>query len=399
MPAPLIPILFGLGTAVATATGIGKGIKAAVDNKDANDINSSANKILSEAKDCLETSRKASNAALEALGSKKLFVLDKSVSRFISSFEKLKNVEQEETIGLNELNKFRLDKQSASELKELSGYASSILGGVAGGTMGGALAGFGAYSGVHLLATTGLLTGKAIFGAAATNATLAFLGGGALAAGGLGMAGGIAVLGGLVAGPALAIMGFVVGAKASANLDNARSNLAEAKKIAEELQTAAVICNAIRRRAYMFERLLIRLDAIFIPLVLGMETVIADKGDDFSAFNSEEKQAIAAAATIAGTIKAVLDTPILTEDGKLTEESLNSVEEIKSAFSGEESDIDLGAVPDIYKNIDVGNEQEQKNNADKDDIVWHSGMSMSDLRELALERLEKNRLTRESSHS
>ena len=54
-------------------------------------------------------------------------------------------------------------------------------------------------------------TGTAIAtlsGAAATNATLAFFGGGSLAAGGLGMAGGTAVLGGLVAGPALCVIDY-----------------------------------------------------------------------------------------------------------------------------------------------------------------------------------------------
>ena len=60
-------------------------------------------------------------------------------------------------------------------------------------------------------------TGTAILslsGAAATNATLAGLGGGSLAVGGGGMALGSIVLGGLVAGPALLVGSFFVGAKA-----------------------------------------------------------------------------------------------------------------------------------------------------------------------------------------
>ena len=48
----------------------------------------------------------------------------------------------------------------------------------------------------HLCASTGTSIAS-LSGAAATNATLAFFGGGSLAAGGLGMAGGTAVLGGL----------------------------------------------------------------------------------------------------------------------------------------------------------------------------------------------------------
>jgi hypothetical protein len=328
MPLPLIPFIIGGTTALI---GTIKAVKAAKDNSDAKDYNRWANNTVSDAKKSLEASRKASNTALEALGGKKLFVLDKSISRFVTSCEKLKNVQLENSTGMDELDKFRLDKQSAAELKELSGYAASILGGTAAGALGGALAGFGAYSAV---ATFGTVIGSTtaiggLSGAAATSATLAFLGGGSLAAGGLGMAGGMAVLGGLVAGPALAIMGFIVGAKASANLDEAMANNAKAKKIAEELKTAAVLCNGIRRRSYMFDRLLIRLDALFFPLVCSMETIIAQKGDDWKKFKKNDKHTVAAAASLAKAIKTVLDTPILTEDGKLTEESAQVPQEVK----------------------------------------------------------------------
>jgi hypothetical protein len=328
MPLPFIPIILG---GIGILTGTVKTIKATVDNKNAKDINASANRIISNAKGSLELSRKACHSALETLGGKKLFVLDKNISRFVASFEKLKNVQLEDSTGLNELNKFRLDKQSVNELKEMGGFASSILGGTVSGALGGALAGFGAYSAVMMFGTASTGTAIGILsGAAATNATLAFLGGGSLAVGGLGMAGGMAVLGGLVAGPALVIMGFIFGAKASANLDNARSNKAEAEKIAEELKTASVLCNGIRKRSYMFDRLLIRLDAIFLPLVFGMETIIAQKGDDWNNFANEEKHTIAAAAAIAKAIKTVLDTPILAEDGKLTEESAQVAYEIET---------------------------------------------------------------------
>ena len=333
MPLPLIPILIGAAGATAGAVGIGKGIKAAIDNSDADDYNRDANNMISETKDRLDLARKTSNAALEVLGEKKLFVLDKSISRFVTSFEKLKNVQLEDSAGLNELSKFRLDTQSVTELREMSDYASSIIGGTAAGALGGALAGIGAYGAVMTFgaASTGTAI-AALSGAAATNATLAFLGGGSLAVGGLGMAGGAMVLGGLVAGPALAIMGFIVGAKASENLDNAMSNHAEAKKIAEELETAVVLCEGIRKRSQMFERLLVRLDALFFPLICGMETIIAQKGNDWNAFSAEDKKTIAASASIAKVIKTVLDTPILTEEGKLTDESERVAGEVKAVI-------------------------------------------------------------------
>ncbi len=329
-----IPLLF-IGVAAASAAlGVGKGVKAGIDMKDAKDINKKAEKKVKRATRSLENARTLSGKSLENLGSKKLYVLDKGINEFIKTFEKIKNVELTETVGLNELAKFRIDKAAFSELKEMSGYATSILGGTASGALGGALTAFGAWSAATTLGTAS--TGAAIAGlsgAAATNATLAFFGGGSLAAGGLGIAGGTAILGGLVAGPALAVMGFVIGAKASAQKQEAYSNLAESRKIAEELKTAETLCYGIRRRACMFYNLLIRLDAVFTPLVYQMRNIIEDKGTDFRAFSADQKKTVAAAAAWAGTIKAVLDTPILDKDGNMTSESLALVEEIKPRIS------------------------------------------------------------------
>ncbi|MDR3343750.1 MAG: hypothetical protein LBT14_13425 [Treponema sp.] len=328
MPIPFI--LGGIGIATGLL-GIGTGIKSVVDNNDANDVNAQANLIVDKAKENLEECRTKSYKALEALGGKKAFVLNNGITDFVNAFEKLKNVDIKNSVGHDEL---KLDKQSLRQLKEMGNYAASILGGVAGGAVGGALAAFGAYSGAMVFGAAS--TGTAIAslsGVAATNATLAFLGGGSLAVGGLGMAGGAMVLGGLVAGPALAIMGIVLGAKASENLDKARSNLAEARKIAEELQTASVLCNGIRRRSYMFERLLIRLDALFSPLVYRMEEIIEASGVNYPDFTAVDKRTICTAAALAQTIKAVLVTPILTEDGRLTDESKQIASDIQKNLS------------------------------------------------------------------
>lgn len=249
-------------------------------------------------------------------------VLDGSIKTFINEFEKLNHVELTESSGLNELQKMVLDKKSFTELKDLQSMASSLAGGLASGAMAGALTAFGAYGAAGALATAS--TGTAIAslsGAAATNATLAFFGGGSLAAGGLGMAGGTAVLGGLVAGPALAVLGFVAGAKASKNLDAANANYAKAKEFEEEMKTAAALCYGIRRRSAMFNRFLIRLQTVFDPLVYDMTQIINEKGTDFREFSDDEKKCVASAMSLAGAIKAVLDTPILDDEGNLTEES------------------------------------------------------------------------------
>ena len=209
--------------------------------------------------------------------------------------------------------------------------AASMASGAISGTMAGALTAFGAYGAVGMFGTAS--TGTAIAtlsGAAAKNATLAFLGGGAKLVGGLGITGGTAVLGGLVAGPALMIMGTVIGSKASANLDKAYLNLAKAREYREEMDTASAMCIAIRKRSNMFYRFLLTLDSLFEPLIYDMRRIIENQGADYNVFTQEEKKIVAEALAMAGAVKAILDTPILDNDGRLTQQSESIIDKTRN---------------------------------------------------------------------
>ncbi len=317
-----LPFLF-IGVAAATGgLGIGKTIKAGVDANNAKQINKSANEIVESSTDWLNAQRLACGNSLRQLGEEKLYILNSTITEFLDTFSKIKNVDFRESEGLEELKNFHVDEKEFVELKSMATFAGSLAGGAVAGTAGGALAAFGAYGAAQALACAS--TGTAIAslsGAAATNATLAFFGGGSLAAGGLGMTGGTAVLGGLVAGPALMVMGFVAGHAAKKDLEKAYTNRAEALQIATQLNTAALQCETIRRRTYMFYNLLARLDSKFLPMIYKMEDIFAAEGDDYRQYSVDSKKAIASCASIAVSIKTVLDTPILTDDGLLTDAS------------------------------------------------------------------------------
>lgn len=322
-----LPFIIGAGAALLGGVGIKKTLDAKENQDRANRKNRRAGRIVNEARERMDVARKNCGDELEHLGKTKVRILQESVVPFVEEFEKLHHVEMEESAGLDELHKLVLDKKEFRELKEMGSMASSLASGLAQGALTGGLTAFGAFGAVGMLASASTGTAiAALSGAAATNATLAFLGGGTLAAGGLGIAGGTMVLGGLVAGPALAIMGCVIGSKAAENLEEAKENLAEAEAFSEEMDTAITGCNGIRKRTAMFSRFLLSLNALFEPQVYALGEIIKKSGTDYRKFSEAEKNTVVLAASTAGAIKAILDTPILNEQGKLTSSSAEMVE-------------------------------------------------------------------------
>ena len=118
-------------------------------------------------------------------------------------------------------------------------------------------------------------------------------------------------------------------AKAKSQKDKAYANLAEAKRAAEELNNAGLVCDGIRRRSNMFYNLLVRLDSLFTPLVTQTASAIQEHKGNYQCFSLNQKHTVAATFALAGTIKAVLDTPILSKNGELTEESERLIPQVK----------------------------------------------------------------------
>ena len=329
MALPVIKVAIALG-ALGMA-GVKKIIDAGLNINKAKSINNLATKILERDSKALFDAKNGSQFNLENLGNLKIEILATSIQQFIKTYERLNNIQIQESIGLHEICKFRIDKQSLTELKEIGKFATSIAGGIASGAVGGAIAAFGAYGAAGWLASASTGTAiAALHGAAATNATLAFFGGGAIAAGGYGIAGGMVVLGGIIAAPALAIMGIIVDAKANKEKDEAYINLAIAKKNAAELRAAASLCDAISVRCQMFYNVLQKLNNLFIPTIEKMSETIVKYGTDYSTFSIEQQNNIIASMSLAGAIKAVLDTPILNENGELTLDSECILKELEN---------------------------------------------------------------------
>lgn len=210
--------------AVAGLAGAAKGGKAISNNSKAKDLISRAEKEYENAKERLENQRFRTSKQLDSLGEVKLKSWSEDIGAFLTLFNSFKKVDIEGNVNLDE--KLRMKIKNPVKLKNMqiaSIKATEVLKAGVSSLGAGALAGIASYGGAMMFASAS--TGTAIAslsGAAATNATLAWFGGGSIAAGGLGMAGGSLVLGGIVAGPVLAVAGFIMAAKSEENLENAK---------------------------------------------------------------------------------------------------------------------------------------------------------------------------------
>jgi len=315
MPLPLfIPIIIGF----AGLRGVWKTVAAGIDNNEANNINDQASGNIGRADRELKEKKAAVHSALEGYGQQKLNAMNKHLAGFVELFSTLKNVELTGSADFGSLKIPDFTPQTIKEFSASCQFVATTLSGLASGVGGGALIAFGAYNGTIMLAAAG--TGTAISslgGIAATNATLAWLGGGTLASGGLGIAGGTCVLGVLVAGPALLIFGSVLGAKAEEKLANARTNYEESKLYATELGVVTEKLRQILEVALLAQMVLSKFTGRLRRANQKLKILIEESGTNYAAYTEEQKHLVFQSVKYAQILKALVDIPLLTADGEL----------------------------------------------------------------------------------
>ncbi|NOL49260.1 hypothetical protein [Pelistega europaea] len=320
-----IPLIIGVA---AGAIGVYKGAKAIKDNSKAKDLESDAHSIVYEAEHSLETHKRQTQASLSGLGQKKVDSLNQRIKPFIEEFQKIKNIDLSSPV-LSNMTVNEFSHVVIGELQKQVNFIASAGLGVAGGATSGALAAYGAYSGVMLLGTAS--TGTAIgtlSGAAATNAALAWLGGGSIAAGGGGIAAGTMALGALAAGPALAVAGWYMGNKATKNLENARSNLAEARKFRDAVETSVTLLQGIHHVSQSMIDILSTINTQSRRQLKALQKVFETQGYDYATYDEEAKKTVMKNIKITQVMKVIIDTPILDEEGNLLGDAESNVLQI-----------------------------------------------------------------------
>lgn len=262
---------------------------------------------------------------LQNLDRRKFEFLQRRSNDFVLNFEKIKNIDLKNSQGIDELKNFNPTSESFKQLKEASFEAKKVAINGLAAIGSGALLAYGTYSvvmsglgGLIVTATTGTALGT-LSGVAATNATLAWLGGGALAAGGLGVTGGMVVLGGIVAGPALAIGGAIFASQAKSALNDAYGNYDKAKAFKKQARNIGIALKAIFTRANQLTELLKKLDVFFAYQVGVLRDIIDSKGVNWQDYSTTEQEEIYKCVQLAQAIKVILDSPLLKQEGQLDE--------------------------------------------------------------------------------
>ena len=202
------------------------------------------------------------------------------------------NIISDDQVTVQDLDS--LDQAYGDILKTLGGTGASL----AGGAGVGALSALGAYGLVGALGTAS--TGAAIgglSGAAASSATLAWLGGGALAAGGLGIAGGTAVLGGVVTAPVLIAFGVFRQVKAAQVQKEITDKIQQLKKHETEIGRDRAKLQAVRQRRNEVQRTVQKLtEQLRIALHNANPNIVED---------------VYRIVQIAKTLRAAIDQPVV----------------------------------------------------------------------------------------
>ena len=222
MPIPIILGAVGVGSAIAGIAGVISGKKK---SNEAKKLLEEANQTRDRIAESLNPKIANTNENFDRLGRVELEIFNSF--KFISEIsEKINNFNDiiplsplldnrrqgtKKDFKEHSVNRYSIPKYDPEEVRMISNFAATLLDGMSGiaaGTIGGLAARGMTVAAVSAFGTAG--TGAAIgglHGIAATNAILAFLGGGTLAAGGAGMLWGNFVLGGVTVGIGLLIKG------------------------------------------------------------------------------------------------------------------------------------------------------------------------------------------------
>lgn len=328
MPIPFIVWAIGLG---GTALyGAYKGVTGASDISEANRMAQAARKRHASAVSALEVKRHQTFSRAQDYGRVMRHVRETTVrelAEFLVALQARPNMRELE-----------VPADVEASVVTLSEYKSRIIDPPSDLLVAASAVGAGSAASASALGLVGLLgtagTGTAISGLtgiAATNATMAWLGGGTLAAGGAGMAGGAVVLGGIAVAPALLIAGWVVAVKGEKQLTAARKYVAKADKAVAEVTVLAQLLGTVQQRVAEMSDVVQALDRRARATLQHLNPRTFDKSSD------ADMKHLTFTLQAVKALHEVMTTPVLDSSGQISTESGRVVVKYRSLTEGRDA--------------------------------------------------------------
>lgn len=304
----MIPLILGAIALGSAAYGAATGAGGVANMKKAEGKAQRAQERHEAATEALEKRWDEVNQHAKEYGEFQLSVLQETVGcfvRFIESTGRQAAMSDKEFLEGLEVSVQQVEKYKTAAIhaeRYFKGGVSAVAASAAG------------YGGAMTLATTvGVAsTGTAIStlsGAAATNAMLAWFGGGSLAAGGGGMALGSMVLGGITLGPAIAIGGFVLGSEGEKALTRARAYKAKVNTAITKMEAAQAFAGQVERRISELWEILETLNG---QALSGLQALGARPFE-----RERDAQLFQQVALLVKAIAEITQTPVLDTEGQL----------------------------------------------------------------------------------
>ena len=288
-----LPVIIGVVAAVAATGGTGAGVYGAANTKKASGTFKRAVALRDEAVKDFELQNSVTSTAMDELGTLELDIC----SQFQEFSDVIEMIQGRPEFKEYDKDGVTIPKYDPEELKKVSVGAGVIIGGLVGsalGTAGGFAAAGATTAAVAAWGTAS--TGVAIAhlsGAAATNATLAALGGGAVAAGGGGMALGSTMLGVSTAGIGILVGGIIFSITGSVLSKKADEAYFEAMKIEHQVEIINRYLVRLHTYARKYHDLLSRVKTIYDREFSKLKTIVIDNGKtQWSEFTGEEKAVV-----------------------------------------------------------------------------------------------------------
>ncbi|MDM8086419.1 hypothetical protein QUV83_16730 [Cellulomonas cellasea] len=305
-------VLVPVGAAALAAVGVGaKGVVDAVRGKS---IRTAAGHSFDDAIARCDAAQGQAEEMARAYGAYQIQVHAETVSRLADWLER--NEHLVKRLNFKKVDGVRIRVPNIPKFVSAAGNVTAGVTGLVSAVGAGVSAQAAAVWGVSAFATAG--TGTAISslsGAAAQSATLAWLGGGSIAAGGGGVAAGSAVLGLVTVVPALLVGGFTMGVVGGKQKTKARGFAASVELEIKRIELVVDQLHAVERRIKELRETLERLAERATRALDELESLDFDP--------SLHAREFLRALQLVTAVKEVLGTPVLDpRSGELTEASV-----------------------------------------------------------------------------